>query len=87
MRLDANTNELNFKLKSRALLSLVPEGPGGFQITCTEGLLWITVFDCKQDVILHAGERFRLPSGQKSVIQALDDTMFALKEVSKSLCA
>ena len=80
MRLDTNTSELKLKLQARALLSLVPKSPEGFQITCLAGLLWITVVGCKSDVILHAGECFQLPAGQKSVIQALDDSVFGLTE-------
>ncbi len=44
----------------------------GWQVHCLQGKLWLTQQDHSQDVILRAGERYRIANDKQVLIEALD---------------
>lgn len=64
------------RLTTSGLLRL--RGAGGTEIVCARGRLWITEERDSTDHFLEAGERYRVRSNGKVVVEALRDATFEI---------
>jgi hypothetical protein len=52
----------------------------GTSIVCLAGSIWVTLDNDMRDMILHAGQSFKVESSQRVLIQALDTANIRLIE-------
>lgn len=64
-----NTQETRYLLARRELLAL--EHAAGYLLTCATGEVWLTVQGSQEDIILKAGESWRVLDGGAVVVSAL----------------
>ena len=70
MKLDLSGAELY--LPAGGLLRL--EGASGKRITCTAGILWITVAGESEDIFLRAGECYDIPAQGLVLVEGLENS-------------
>ena len=49
----------------------------GRRISCTAGILWITVTGEREDVFLRANECYEIPAQGLALVEAIEDSRFA----------
>jgi hypothetical protein len=71
-----NTQETRYQLARRELLAL--ERARGNLLTCASGEIWITVHGSQEDIILKAGESWKVRDGGAVVASALQDSVLVV---------
>jgi len=74
MKLDLSGAEL--LLPAGSLLRL--EAAFGKRITCTAGVLWVTVAGESEDVFLRAGECYDIPAQGLVLVEGLENSRFTV---------
>lgn len=65
------------ELEYRRILPL--ENAMGTRIHCLRGRIWITEHACADDIVLEAGQSYRILRGGVAVVQALRGALVALR--------
>lgn len=55
-------------------------GVAGKIVSCTRGVLWLTQTGIPGDVLIRAGETFRIAASGRIVVSALADSVFTLAQ-------
>ena len=56
--------------------------PYGATIDCLTGSVWVTLDNDMRDVVLSSGQRFRVDSNQRVLVQALDVARVRINELA-----
>jgi hypothetical protein len=65
------------ELEYRGIVPL--ENAKGTRVDCLRGRIWITERGCTEDIVLETGESYEILRGGVAVVQALRDTVVALR--------
>ena len=77
------TQETRYQLATRELLAL--EHAKGYLLACTVGEVWITVEGRQEDIILKAGESWRVEDAGAVVVSALHPALLVATHPQASL--
>lgn len=69
--------EIEWRMRAGAVLSL--DDPGGCEIVCLEGLLWLTEAGGGADIWLRPGQRHRLRRTGRAVLEAVGGSRVGLR--------
>lgn len=75
--------EQKFQLHKNMIYSL-SAAHGGKEISCGQGVLWLTRAGDSQDYVLMPGERFILNQGGKIVIQAMAESLVQITSAQRN---
>ncbi len=57
----------------------------GREILCTEGIIWITLAGCSEDIFLHTGQRYRVNSEGLTIVESIGDARFRVGHTENTL--